>query len=385
MKVLSIGTDRKLFEESSAVLSRSLEYARKMEELHIVVFSLKNLGLKEVHKGNLHIYPTNSLFKILYFWDAIGVGERIIKNNKFDKNNSVITTQDPFETGKVGNILKKIYGIPLQIQIHTDFLSPYFKSLILNRIRVVLAKSLIPKADGLRVVSSVIEDSIKKTFPNIKAQVSVLPIFVDMEKIENIVATKDQVSHSTFKIEKNIFMASRLTKEKRFDIAIKAFKKVTEKVSDVGLVISGLGPERNNIEKIVGNFGLNEKVKFMGWENNDDMAFFFAKSSDIFLLTSEFEGYGMTLIEAGVSGCPIVTTKVGIAKTDLFKNGENSFVCPVGDMDCLAKSIIDLITNEEKRKSFSLSMRDSIKKIAISREDYVASYVGLLNKLVKNV
>jgi glycosyltransferase involved in cell wall biosynthesis len=57
-------------------------------------------------------------------------------------------------------------------------------------------------------------------------------------------------------------------------------------------------------------------------------------------LTSEYEGYGMTLIEALAASCPIVTTKVGIAKTDLFKDGVNSFVCPVGDVDCLSKKII---------------------------------------------
>ena len=92
----------------------------------------------------------------------------------------------------------------------------------------------------------------------------------------------------------------------------------------------------------------------------------------------------MTLIETGTAGCPIVTTNVGIAKTDLFKNGENAFVCPVGDVDCLSKSIIDLIKDGQKRKLFGERMQDSIRSTAISKEQYVSKYVSLLENLLKN-
>ena len=61
MKVLSIGTDRKLFEKESAVLERSMDYTSKLEEFHIIVFSLKKHNLSQKDEGNLHIYPTNSL------------------------------------------------------------------------------------------------------------------------------------------------------------------------------------------------------------------------------------------------------------------------------------------------------------------------------------
>ena len=164
--------DRRLFEQDSPVLSRSLEYARKIEESHIIVFSLKKHNLPYKNVGNLHIYPTNSISRWLYMRDAVKIGREILLKNALNKGDSVITTQDPFETGLVGCRLKKMFCIPLQIQIHTDFLSSYFKNSFLNYIRVWISNFTIPKADGIRVVSSVIADSVKKEFPDIKAKIA---------------------------------------------------------------------------------------------------------------------------------------------------------------------------------------------------------------------
>ena len=122
-------------------------------------------------------------------------------------------------------------------------------------------------------------------------------------------------------------------------------------------------------------------VDFQKWSGNPILQFY--KGADVFLLTSEFEGYGMTLIEAAAAGCPVVTTKVGIAKTDLFKNGINSYVCPVGDVDCLAESVVGLIKNPERLESFRNKMREDIKTQIISKEEYQEKYVSLLESLIK--
>ena len=90
----------------------------------------------------------------------------------------------------------------------------------------------------------------------------------------------------------------------------------------------------------------------------------------------------MTLVEAAASGCPIVTTRVGLAKTDLFKDGVNSFVCSVGDVECLSNKLSDLISNPEKAREFASRMQNDIQKLSITKEDYVTKYVGLLESLL---
>ncbi len=382
MKVLSIGTDRKLFEENSAVLERNIEYASRMEELHIIVFSLKKHQLESKKIGNLYIYPTNSLSRLHYVFDAVKIGKGLIENWKLRNENlrdTVLSCQDPFETGLVGYLLVRKNKIPLQLQLHTDFLSPNFKNSFLNMVRVIIARFLIPRADGLRVVNESIKTSIKKNFTSLKSIPEVLPIFVDIEKIMNTnsaINTGDRFSHFTF----IILVASRLAKEKRIDIAIRVLKKVIEKYPKTGLVIAGDGDEKHHLKNLVKKLKLKNNVVFVGWQT--DLVPYY-KVADTFLLTSEYEGYGMSLIEAGASGCPIVTTKVGIANTDLFRNGENSFVCGTGDEKCILDSILKMIRDNSKRELFKREMQVSIKNVVIKKQEYVDKYVNLLENLTK--
>lgn len=377
MKVLSISTDRKLFEQGSDVLNRSLMYAAKMQELHVIVFSLKSHNLEFKKIDNLYVHCTNSQSRWFYFFDALRISKKIIIREGLSSNSTVVTCQDPFEAGLVGYFLKKKFHLPLQLQIHTDFLSPYFKNNFLNRIRVFIASFTIPKADRLRVVSSVVSESVEKKFPALKEKIDVLPIFVDVSKIINSEIVQD-IPIRKDRLE--ILMISRFSKEKRIDIGLEALKIVNDKHnSNLSMLLVGSGSEKNNLNKKIEELNISNNVKVLEWQ--DDVIQLY-KTADIFLLTSEYEGYGMTLIEAGASGCPIVTTNVGLAQTNLFKDGFNSYVCRVGDVECLANKLDDLITNEEKRKLFKQRMQDSVRSMSISRDEYVVKYIDLLRHLI---
>ncbi len=378
MKVLTIGTDKKLFDDSSSVLSRNIEYASKMEGLYIIVFSKKSLHLEPKTVGNLHIYPTNSISRYHYIPDALKLGKKLIAENKFVSGGSIISCQDPFETGLVGYYLKKQFGFPLQYQVHTDFLSKHFKNSILNRIRVRLAKYLIPQADGLRVVSRSIGESIKKGIPNLRAIPVVLPIFVDIEKYLHVKEERD-IEKDFPKFKFIVLMASRLESEKRIDLAIQAFKRVAVEYPHAGLVIAGEGSEKSSLQSLVRKLDLEKNVAFTGWQK--DLVSYY-KTANIFLLTSEYEGYGMTLIEAGASGCPIVTTRVGIADTSIFVDGKNSFVCPVNDVGCFSESILALINDNIRRETFRREMQENMKSVMVNKEEYASRYVILLENLL---
>ncbi|OHA97135.1 MAG: hypothetical protein A3C63_01805, partial [Candidatus Zambryskibacteria bacterium RIFCSPHIGHO2_02_FULL_39_82] len=295
MKVVSISTDRKLFEEGSVVLTRQKYYAERMEELHVIVFSLSKNGYKYRSFGNLHLYPMNSSSRISFLFDAYRLGKKIILENSFKKENSVITTQDSFETGLVGYLLKKKFNLPLQLQIHTDFLNSYFKNSSLNLARVVLAKFLIPKADGLRVVSSVISGSLQKEFPNLKTKIDILPIFIDIEKIKNSAISINL--RQKYPDRFIILMASRVTKEKNIILAIKLVSSLIRANKRIVLLIVGDGPEKKTLQLYAKDMG--GYVVFEPWTL--DLTSYY-KTADVFLLTSQYEGYGMTLIEAGASG-----------------------------------------------------------------------------------
>ncbi len=381
MKVLTIGRDKdgKIFEVDSAVQQRTIEYGKKVQELHVTVFTLQKRGFQTVEiYPHVFIHPTNSKTRWLFVLDAIKIAKRIVVMRGLKGNDTVITCQDPFECGFVGFQVARVFHIPLQIQIHTDFLSSHFRTSFFNWFRVRVACFLIPRAQGIRVVSEVIKATLRDKFPRLSPPIDTLPIFVDIQKIEETVPQKNLRTEFP-QFDYIVCMASRLTREKRIDTALQAFQKVVGVFPNAGLVICGSGPELMFLKKTSQTLGLTKNVVFVGWQI--DLISYY-KNADIFLLTSEYEGYGMTLIEAGASGCPIVTTRVGIAKTNMFVDGVNSFVCEVGDIEKIAQGIIELLLNSSQRELFKIQMRDSINALPRSREEYTATYIGLLEKLL---
>ncbi len=376
MKVLTIGSDRKLFETQSAVLLRSIEYAKHMEELHIVIFTQKSDNLTPVKNGNLFLYPTCSESKLGYVFDAYSIGKKIIPEHAFVRGKSVISAQDPFESGLVGYWLSRKFRLPLQLQIHTDFLSLYFKNNFLNRLRSVIASFLVPRAEGLRVVSKRIAQSLLKRFNRLKTQPEILPIFVDMVSL-----AQQEIRHDLrlqFPQFNFIFlMASRLTQEKNIDTALHAFAHVVKKFPSSGLFIAGSGPEEQHLRSVVISLHLEEQVVFMGWQ--DDLVSLY-KNANTYLLTSFFEGYGMAFIEAAATGIPIITTPVGVAET-VCRDGENAFVCPIGDVECFTTRMEQLVMENATRELFKRRIRDSIQSMASDRDEYIAKYIGLLEVL----
>ncbi len=376
MKVLSIGSDKSLFVDSKA-LGRVREYSSRVESYHVVIFSKQNLDLTEKCEANLYLHPTNSRNKLFYVLDALLLSWKILSKES-NLNNWVVTVQDPFESGLVGLVIKFFFKIPLQVQVHTDFLSAEFNG-FLNSIRLFISGIVMKKSDGIRVVSSVIKDSIIKKYPKFEEKIETLPIFVDINSILNFTPKKNiKEEFPDFKFI--ILMASRLTSEKRIDLAISAFQKIISIYPKTGLIICGSGPEKNKLADLAYRLKVGGSVVFKDWQ--DDLVSYF-KTADLYLLTSEYEGYGMTLIEASAAGAPIVSTSVGIAKTDIFKNGYNISICKELTSSCVADEVMAIISNEVLRKKYSENAKIAVSNVAISRAEYIDRYVGLLGRLIK--
>ncbi len=361
MKILSIGTDRKVFVEGSAVRARLLEYGGLVDELHVIVFAKRALGFcEETIPPNIFLYPTNAWTRFGYVPHAIICALALRRRGvPID----VVTTQDPFECGLAGFLIARIFRARLHIQIHTDVMSPYFANeSTLNRVRVLIAKFLIPRASGIRVVSERIKKSLIISCSKIHAsRIAVLPIFVDAQKIKGApIKTDLHVKYPQFDFI--ALMASRFTKEKNIPIAIDAMADVVKKHPKAGLVIVGSGPEEQKLKLLATRYSLLSNIVFEPW--TDDLASYY-KSADVFVLTSNYEGYGRTIIEAEAAGCPVIMTDVGIAG-DVIKNGENGLIVPVGDVQALAEALRSVI---EKKAVLHAELPTQLTK-----EEYMAQY-----------
>lgn len=369
MNVLMLSTDRKIFEEASDVRARMVDYAGLFEKLEIIVFAKKSEGFDVTQIApNCHAHPTNSLSPFSYILGAVRVGRRILKGQQ--SGDWVITCQDPFETGLAGWWLARKFGVRLNLQVHTDFLNPFFAAeSVKNKVRVWLAKILLPRADSIRVVSKRIKNSITKL--NLKTEPVVLPIFT-LPHHSSATADLGNLHQKYSQFKFITLMASRLTREKNFSLAFRAMSRAIGKNLQIGLVIVGDGPDRKKIESEISSLGLQENVVLEKW--NDDLSTYY-QTADLFLLTSNYEGYGRTLIEAAQAGCPILTTDVGLVGEILDET--NSLICPVGDEKCLAEKILWATTNQSESKSLASTLSAELsEKVIIDKGVYLEKYRG---------
>lgn len=377
LKILSIGSDRNLLKKDSDSQKRIIDHGKLFDELHIVVFADKKLGFSDLKlEENIFIYPTNHRYKIFYLWDIYKIVRKLLRvSGQF----SAITAQDPFESGLAGWLLKLWLKIPLQLQIHTDIFSTYFSGeSFTNKLRTFLAKFLLTRADRIRVVSERIKQSIIIQLPNYNLPISVLPVFVDVKKIQSA-KIKINLHEKYPNHDFIILMASRLTQEKNIGMAIEAFEGVIKKISHSNsklpknplLLIVGDGPESESLKLKVVSSKLENNVRFESFVDSATL-FSYYKTADLFLLTSNYEGYGRTVIEAMSAGLPTIMTDVGIAG-DILIDDLDGFVVPINKSAILAEIIIKLIYDQDRLASIRSEAQRVLRDFP-SKPDYLNSY-----------
>lgn len=369
-----VSSDRNVVVPGSTVAERMKEYGALVEELHIVLLSDKSHDFKETQIGkNVWVYPTNSWTKFMRPIDAASLGKRIVYEKKFVRGRSVITAQD-FESAWAGLKVKRKWRLPLEVQVHTDPFSPYFSG-FQNYVRKLQAKKILRSADSVRVVS---ESLARQVASLTGTEIRVLPIYIDWEKIEKSRVTFDL--HARYGWQFVLLSVARLAPEKNLPLALEALALVREKYPDTGLVIVGSGPEENQLKSLVGKMRLDGHVEFAGWQN--DLGSFY-KTANAYLQTSFFEGYGLSLVEAGLSGLPVVTTPVGVAQE--FADGKELLVAPVGRPDVFAARIIELMESNQKRENLKLNFKNALESKLISKETYLKRLLENWEKTAQKV
>lgn len=299
MRVLQISSDRSkrgiLYADTPA-RRRQEAYAKRLQHLDIIGFSRKKDGAVRLESEVLTIIPTNSL-PLLYGWDALRIARTLPKPD-------VVSVQDPFETGVVGWLIARRFGVPLHVQVHTDFLSPDYHSRF-GAVRKVIARFVLRHATRVRVVSERIKKSLE--WYRIAAAISVLPIYVDIDRFRHVSVDAEPTGRfSSFTTK--LLVVSRLEPEKNIALAIRSFASVAP--HDSCLIVVGEGGERESLQRLAQTLGCAERVFFEG--EHDPLAYY--ALADLVLVPSLYEGYGMVIIEALASGKPVLSTDVGIAE-----------------------------------------------------------------------
>jgi glycosyltransferase involved in cell wall biosynthesis len=172
---------------------------------------------------------------------------------------------------------------------------------------------------------------------------------------------------------------ARFERVKNHKLLIEAFEEALMKQPNMELWLVGDGSLRREIELLVQKKDLTEKVKFLGIRSDIPQLL---NQVDMFVLSSDYEGFGLVVAEAMAAGIPVISTAVAGVK-EILENGKYGVLVPVGDAEALAKAIVELAKDERKRAEFS----EQGRKVAVGRFDirntvkkYEELYLSLLDK-----
>jgi glycosyltransferase involved in cell wall biosynthesis len=147
----------------------------------------------------------------------------------------------------------------------------------------------------------------------------------------------------------------------------------------IQLEIIGEGPEIHKLKKIARRLSVDDIVIFSGPQSRQEVKNAFARS-DIFILSSQYEGFPRVLLEAALAGVPAITTSVSGAG-ELVVDGETGYVVPIGDWDRLVERIEILVSDDPLRRSMSIKARTH-GQFVLARTHEMPSQVEIWERLL---
>lgn len=212
----------------------------------------------------------------------------------------------------------------------------------------------------------------------LKQKVNVIPYGINIKKTQYLsreaITATDEGLFSVYKKKKTIISIGRLEKQKDYETLIKAVKLVHDNLDSVKLIIVGEGSARNELEKLTYELGLRKVVYFLGWKDN---IYPYLRNSSLFVLSSNYEGFGWVLLEAMTQGLPIISTDSPYGPREVLDNGRSGILVPVGNISKMKIAILKTLQVKDEYKKYSQRSRDRIQ--FFSEKKMLFEYKKLIN------
>ena len=235
----------------------------------------------------------------------------------------------------------------------------------------------INKSDGVTAVSESLRQQTLDTF-KIEREIKVIPNFIDFERFRR--ENKDHFKKAIAPNGERILVhTSNFRKVKRIDDVIHVFKLVQEIIPSKLLLI-GDGPERRNMESLCRQLGLCDEVRFLG---KQDAVEELLAVSDLFLMPSASESFGLAALEAMACEVPIISSNVG-GLPEVNIHGETGFLADVGDVNTMAQYAIQILRDTETLARFreNALARAKLFDIELVVPQYESYYEEVLKEAV---
>ncbi|MBY0536056.1 MAG: N-acetyl-alpha-D-glucosaminyl L-malate synthase BshA [Chitinophagaceae bacterium] len=234
----------------------------------------------------------------------------------------------------------------------------------------------INESDAITAVSENLRDETYKNFV-VEKEIQVIQNFVDFKRFRKkpIDAFRRVIAPNG---EKIVMHASNFRKIKRVGDVVKIFEKISKKVPSK-LLFVGDGPERAMAEGMCRDLGLCDDMRFVGrQEQMEDIL----AISDLFLLTSEYESFGLAALEAMAAGVPVISTNAG-GLPEINVEGVTGFLGNIGDIDTMSEAAIKLLSNPHLLQQFKTNAVNHAEKFDI--DNVVPIYEELYMKQLEAI
>jgi N-acetyl-alpha-D-glucosaminyl L-malate synthase BshA len=217
----------------------------------------------------------------------------------------------------------------------------------------------INKSDGVTAVSEHLRKDTYDFF-EIENEIRVIPNFVDLTRFS--LKAKDHFKKAIAPAgEKILVHTSNFRKVKRTEDVIRIFAKVIEKIPSKLLMV-GDGGERTECEQLARDLGVSDNVRFLG---KQDAIEEILSVSDLFLMPSQSESFGLAALEAMACKVPVVSSNAG-GLPELNVDGVTGFLKEIGDIDGMAESSIYILEDEQRLQTFKENALARAKEFDLS-------------------
>ncbi|WP_335869695.1 N-acetyl-alpha-D-glucosaminyl L-malate synthase BshA [Bacillus sp. 2205SS5-2] len=234
----------------------------------------------------------------------------------------------------------------------------------------------IEKSDYVTAVS---QSLVQQTYDLIKPDQAIHTVynFIDERVYRKIDSHHLREEYGIFPEEKVLIHVSNFRKVKRVEDVIKVFHHVSMKVKSK-LLLVGDGPEISMICNMVHELGLKDRVLFLGKQENLEALY---SMSDLLLLLSEKESFGLVALEAMACGVPCIGTNVG-GIPEVIQNDKNGYICNLGDVADISSKAVEVLSNEVLHHSMSEFAVNSVKNHFHSKR-IVKQYEDIYHELME--
>eukprot|EP01136_Pigoraptor_vietnamica_P024692 Opistho-1_new@77942 len=233
----------------------------------------------------------------------------------------------------------------------------------------------INESDAITAVSDNLRDETFRHF-DIEKEIIVIPNFVDTDRFQH--SNKEHFKKMLAPNGERILAhVSNFRKVKRVEDVVSMFKKVHEQMPSKLLMI-GDGPERQNIEEYCRTLNICSDIRFLGKQDQVDEIL---SITDLFVLPSQYESFGLSALEAMACGVPVISTNAG-GLPEINVQGVTGYMSNVGDTDDMAKNAIEVLKDENKLKQFKENAIAHAK--TFSRQRVIPLYEQLYESVVAN-